>query len=122
MKARFAGVGRTAAALVVAVAAIGASTASGASSADTILVGSIAGTTGAYGSTGVAMVNGAKLAIADLNARGGALGKKFSLQSYNDQASATLSSQLFQRLVSAGAVAVVGSGDTGPRRRRWPSG
>ena len=60
------------------------------------------------------MVNGAKLAVADLNAKGGALGKKFSLQSYNDQASATLSSQLFQRLVSAGAVAVAGSGDTGP--------
>jgi ABC-type branched-subunit amino acid transport system substrate-binding protein len=60
------------------------------------------------------MVNGAKLAVADLNARGGALGKKFTLQSYNDQASATLSSQLFQRLVSAGAVAVAGSGDTGP--------
>jgi ABC-type branched-subunit amino acid transport system substrate-binding protein len=102
------------AALVVAVAAMGAGTASGASSADTILIGSIAGTTGAYGSTGVAMVNGAKLAVADLNARGGVLGKKFSLQSYNDQASATLSSQLFQRLVSAGAVAIVGSGDTGP--------
>lgn len=118
MKARFAGLGRTAGvlvvALVVAVAAIGAGTASGASSADTILIGSIAGTTGAYGSTGVAMVNGAKLAVADLNARGGVLGKKFSLQSYNDQASATLSSQLFQRLVSAGAVAIVGSGDTGP--------
>ena len=115
MKARFAGLGRTAGvlvvALVVAVAAIGAGTASGASSADTILIGSIAGTTGAYGSTGVAMVNGAKLAVADLNARGGVLGKKFALQSYNDQASATLSSQLFQRLVSAGAVAIV---DTGP--------
>ena len=118
MKARNAGAGRVAAALVaalvVAVAAMGAGTASGASSADTILIGSIAGTTGAYGSTGVAMVNGAKLAVADLNARGGVLGKKFSLQSYNDQASATLSSQLFQRLVSAGAVAIVGSGDTGP--------
>ncbi|HJX76194.1 MAG TPA: hypothetical protein VJ247_07535, partial [Gaiella sp.] len=62
------------AALVVAVAAMGAGTASGASSADTILIGSIAGTTGAYGSTGVAMVNGAKLAVADLNARGGVLG------------------------------------------------
>ena len=60
------------------------------------------------------MVNGAKMAVADLNAKGGALGKKFSLQSYNDQASATLSSQLYQRLVSAGAVAVAGSGDTGP--------
>jgi ABC-type branched-subunit amino acid transport system substrate-binding protein len=95
-------------------AAVVAAGAPAATSADTILVGSIAGTTGAYGSTGVAMVNGAKLAVDDLNAKGGVLGKKFSLQSYNDRASATLSSQLFQRLVSAGAVAIVGSGDTGP--------
>jgi branched-chain amino acid transport system substrate-binding protein len=95
-------------------AAVSVSTGSAATSGSTILIGSIAGTTGAYGSTGVAMVNGAKMAIADLNAKGGALGKKFSLQSYNDQASATLSSQLFQRLVSGGAVAVAGSGDTGP--------
>lgn len=104
------------AALVTAVAALAgtAATASATSSGGTILIGSIAGTTGAYGSTGVAMVNGAKMAVADLNAAGGALGKKFKVQSYNDQASATVSSQLFQRLVSAGAVAVAGSGDTGP--------
>lgn len=101
-------------ALATIAVAVGASTASGGSSAGTILVGSIAGTSGAYGSTGVAMVNGATLAVADLNAKGGALGKKFKLQSYNDQASATLSSQLFQRLVSGGAVAIAGSGDTGP--------
>jgi branched-chain amino acid transport system substrate-binding protein len=101
-------------ALATIAVAVGASTASGGSSAGTILVGSIAGTTGAYGSTGVAMVNGATLAVADLNAKGGALGKKFKLQSFNDQASATLSSQLFQRLVSGGAVAIAGSGDTGP--------
>jgi ABC-type branched-subunit amino acid transport system substrate-binding protein len=87
---------------------------SSSSAAGTILVGSIAGTTGAYGSTGVAMVNGAKLAVEDVNAKGGVLGKKFRLESHNDQASATLSSQLFQKLVSAGAVAVLGSGDTGP--------
>jgi len=60
------------------------------------------------------MVNGAQMAVDDLNAKGGALGKKFTLQSYNDQASAMLSSQLFQRLVSDGAVAIAGSGDTGP--------
>jgi branched-chain amino acid transport system substrate-binding protein len=102
--------------LVIATAAIAVSASASTkhSSGGTILFGSIAGTTGAYGSTGVAMVNGAKLAVSDLNAKGGALGKKFSLQSYNDQASATLSSQLFQKLVSAGAVAVAGSGDTGP--------
>jgi branched-chain amino acid transport system substrate-binding protein len=100
--------------VLVAALPIAASARSTRRSASTILIGSIAGTTGAYGSTGVAMVNGAKLAVADLNAKGGALGKKFSLQSYNDQASATLSSQLYQKLVSAGAVAVAGSGDTGP--------
>jgi branched-chain amino acid transport system substrate-binding protein len=101
-------------AATLATAAFIGSTASASPKAGSILIGSIAGTSGAYGSTGVAMVNGAKLAVADLNKKGGALGKKFTLQSYNDQASATLSSQLFQRLVSAGAVAIAGSGDTGP--------
>jgi ABC-type branched-subunit amino acid transport system substrate-binding protein len=114
MKARIGSWRTVVVALATIAVAVAASTASGGSSAGTILVGSIAGTTGAYGSTGVAMVNGATLAIADLNAKGGALGKKFKLQSYNDQASATLSSQLFQRLVSGGAVAIAGSGDTGP--------
>jgi branched-chain amino acid transport system substrate-binding protein len=100
-------------AAITATVAI-AATAATSRSSGSILIGSIAGTTGAYGSTGVAMVNGAKMAVDDLNKQGGALGKKFTLQSYNDQASATLSSQLYQRLVSNGAVAVAGSGDTGP--------
>jgi ABC-type branched-subunit amino acid transport system substrate-binding protein len=114
LTARKAVAGAALTAIVALAVALSASAATKHADADTILIGSIAGTTGAYGSTGVAMVNGAKLAVSDLNARGGALGKKFSLQSYNDQASATLSSQLFQRLVSAGAVAIAGSGDTGP--------
>ena len=97
---------------VLAAALAGAATS--AASGGTILIGSIAGTSGAYGSTGVAMVNGAQLAVADLNSQGGALGKKFTVSSFNDQASATLASQLFQRLVSSGAVAIAGSGDTGP--------
>src|SRR5581483_6018368 len=111
---RKAALGAAFVAVVAAAVAVSASAGTDRASRDSILIGSIAGTTGAYGSTGVAMVNGAKLAVQDLNARGGALGKKFTLQSYNDQASATLSSQLFQKLVSAGAVAVAGSGDTGP--------
>jgi branched-chain amino acid transport system substrate-binding protein len=114
LTARKAVVGAALIAIVTLAVALSASAGTKHANGNTILIGSIAGTTGAYGSTGVAMVNGAKLAVADLNARGGALGKKFTLQSYNDQASATLSSQLFQRLVSAGAVAVAGSGDTGP--------
>src|SRR5581483_5084150 len=111
---RKAALGAAFVAVVAAAVAVSASAGTDRTEGGSILIGSIAGTTGAYGSTGVAMVNGAKLAVQDLNARGGALGKKFTLSSYNDQASATLSSQLFQKLVSAGAVAVAGSGDTGP--------
>lgn len=79
-----------------------------------ILIGTIAGTTGAYGSTGVAMVNGAKLAVQDINAAGGVNGHKFSLTTANDNASATVASQEYQKMVSAGAIAITGSGDTGP--------
>lgn len=88
--------------------------ASSSGSSAPIVVGLIAGTTGAYGSTGVATVRGAQMAIDKLNAQGGVLGRKFKLEWYNDNASATLSAQLFQKLVSAGAVAIVGSPDTGP--------
>lgn len=83
-------------------------------SKDPIVVGVIAGTTGAYGSTGVAVVNGAKLAVDDINAKGGVDGRKLKLMTANDSASATVSSQAFQKMVSAGAVAITGSPDTGP--------
>lgn len=116
---------RTSKAAVLAVAALsaltlaacGSSGSSGSlsgSSSKPVLIGEVAGTTGAYGTTGQAMVNGAKMAVAYLNAHGGIMGRKVMLQYYNDNASATLAAQEFDRLVSAGAVAVTGSGDTGP--------
>jgi branched-chain amino acid transport system substrate-binding protein len=79
-----------------------------------ILIGLIAGTTGAYGSTGVAVVNGAQLAVDKINASGGVLGRQLKLDAHNDNASATLSGQLFEKMVSAGAVVIAGSPDTGP--------
>ena len=83
--------------------------------ADDLLIGLIAGTTGAYGSTGVATVNGAQMAVDKVNASGGVLGgKHFKLDPHNDDASATVSGQLFEKLVSAGAIAIAGSPDTGP--------
>jgi branched-chain amino acid transport system substrate-binding protein len=100
-------------ALIVAAAPLAASGSDASENAGAIVVGSIAGTSGAGGSAGVAMVDGAKLAVADVNARGGVMGKRFVLESYDDQASATVASQLFEKLVSRGAVAVLGSGDTG---------
>ena len=100
--------------VAVAVAIDVGTAATAPAASGTILIGSIAGTSGAYASTGVAMEDGAALGVADVNAKGGVLGKQFAVTSYNDQASSTLSSQLFEKLVSAGAVAILGSGDTGP--------
>jgi branched-chain amino acid transport system substrate-binding protein len=100
---------------VVAIAAALACSASyAATDSDPILVGLIAGTTGAYGTTGVATVHGAQLAVDKINAQGGVLGRKLKLDWYNDDASATLSGQLYAKLVSNGAVAIAGSPDTGP--------
>lgn len=79
-----------------------------------LLVGLIAGTTGAYGSTGVAVVNGAQLAVDKINAAGGVMGRQLKLDAHNDNASATLSGQLYAKLVSDGAVVIAGSPDTGP--------
>jgi ABC-type branched-subunit amino acid transport system substrate-binding protein len=102
----------------VAVSAAGLTTTAAARSArsggNPILIGTIAGTTGAYGSTGVAVVNGAKLGVQTVNAAGGVLGRKLSLTSANDNASATVASQEFEKMVSSGAVAIDGSPDTGP--------
>ncbi|HEU0257430.1 MAG TPA: ABC transporter substrate-binding protein [Microbacteriaceae bacterium] len=80
----------------------------------TILVGGIAGTTGAYGTTGQAAFNGAELAIDEINSAGTVLGKKLKFQGYDDGADATKASQLFSKLQSQGAVAILGSPDQGP--------
>jgi branched-chain amino acid transport system substrate-binding protein len=117
MKTKKAAVSAAAALSALTLAACASSPAgsgSGSGSGGTILIGEVAGTTGAYGTTGQAMVNGAKMAVAYLNAHGGIMGRKVSLQYYNDNASATVAAQEFDRLVSAGAVAITGSGDTGP--------
>jgi branched-chain amino acid transport system substrate-binding protein len=77
-----------------------------------IVVGAIAGTTGAYGSTGQAVINGTEMAIAKINASGGVLGRPFKLVWGNDNASATTSALDFKKFVSEGAVAMLGSPDT----------
>jgi ABC-type branched-subunit amino acid transport system substrate-binding protein len=98
------------------VSVLAALAAAGSASAEEkpILIGLIAGTTGAYGSTGVAVVNGAQLAVDKINAAGGVMGRQLKLDAHNDNASATLSGQLFAKLVSDGAVVIAGSPDTGP--------
>src|ERR1700691_5583813 len=78
------------------------------------LIGLIAGTTGAYGSTGVATVDGAQMAVDKINASGGVLCRQLKRGPHHDDASATVSRQVFAKLVAAGAVAIAGAPDTGP--------
>jgi ABC-type branched-subunit amino acid transport system substrate-binding protein len=86
----------------------------GGTSSGSLLIGGIAGTTGAYGSTGQAVVNGTQLAVAEINKAGGINGQQVKFDWADDGADATTSSQLFNKYLSAGAVAIVGSPDTGP--------
>ena len=69
------------------------STTSFAADDDPILIGLIAGTTGAYGAVGVAVVNGAIMAVDEINAAGGVMGRKIKLDWHNDNADATLSAE-----------------------------
>lgn len=96
------------------IALAGSSGLAKASSGKPILIGGIGGSTGAYGTTGIATDYGAKLAVDQLNAKGGLLGRKVTFTFYNDGASATVSAQRFKEFVSNGAIAVDGSPDTGP--------
>lgn len=91
--------------------ALGVATTDAAASSKPILVGAIAGTTGAYGTTGQAVINGTKMAIAKINSQGGVLGRKLKLVWGNDGASATTAALLFKKFASDGVTAMFGSPD-----------
>jgi branched-chain amino acid transport system substrate-binding protein len=107
------------AALALALAAgcssSGGSGGSGSSgSKDPIIIGGLAGTTGAYAAAGIATIDGAKLAIAKINKGGGLLGRPVKFVWYNDAFSSTLDTQEFEHLVSQHAVGISGSPSEGP--------
>ena len=80
-------------------------------SSQPIVVGAIAGTTGAYGSTGQAVINGTEMAVSKINGSGGVLGRQLKLVWGNDGASATTAALDFKKFASEGAVAMLGSPD-----------
>jgi branched-chain amino acid transport system substrate-binding protein len=87
---------------------------SGSGSSGPIIIGGLAGTTGAYAAAGIATIDGAKLAIQQINAKGGLLGRKVKFIWYNDAFSSTQDTQEFEHLVSQGAVGISGSPSEGP--------
>ena len=64
--------------------------------------------TGAQSSNGIDMYRGAKLAVDQINAKGGVLGRKVVLIKADDQANPDLALSVAQKVQAAGAVAVIG--------------
>ena len=85
------------------------SSAPGVGSGDTIKVGEFASMTGSEASFGQSSHKGTELAIGDLNAAGGVLGRKFELIMEDDQSQAGQPATVVRKLISRdGVVAILG--------------
>ena len=82
----------------------------------TIKVGALHDLSGGLGTSGQPMVDSLILAVDDLNAKGGLLGKKVELISYDTQSTIQLYSQYAQQLALKDRVAVVHGGITSASR------
>lgn len=79
------------------------------SGGDTILVGEFASLTGKEATFGISSHEGTVLAIEELNAAGGVLGKKFELKTEDDQSKAGEPANVVNKLISKdGVVAILG--------------
>ncbi|PMS20056.1 branched chain amino acid ABC transporter substrate-binding protein [Trinickia dabaoshanensis] len=97
------------AALILAVSTVAiAPGAAHAQDQGTIKIGVPAPLSGSYSRAGKDILNGAQLAAADINAKGGVLGKKIELVSEDDKCDADAAATAAQALVQKGVVAVAG--------------
>ncbi len=95
--------------LVATACFTGCKPASGASAGDTIKVGEFASLTGSEATFGQSSHKGTALAVDDINAAGGVLGKKIQLLTEDDQSQAGQSSTVVRKLISSdGVVAILG--------------
>ncbi|MBE3590812.1 MAG: branched-chain amino acid ABC transporter substrate-binding protein [Firmicutes bacterium] len=97
-------------ALVVTACGSGGGGAGGSESgaAGTIKIGVTAPLSGDYASAGTDIVNAAKLAADEINAKGGVLGKKIEIVAEDDQCDSQVGVQAAQKLMDEGVVAVAG--------------
>lgn len=75
---------------------------------ETVKIGVPVPLSGSYSTAGKDILNGAKLAAAEINAHGGVLGKKIELVPQDDQCDADAAAQAAQTLVGKDVVAVAG--------------
>jgi len=79
-----------------------------------ILIGAIAPNTGSLATYGISVSNGIKLAVSEINAAGGVLGRELVVSSYmDDKGDSTEGANAFNKLVSDGVCAIIGSVTSG---------
>jgi len=95
--------------LVIGSGLLGLTGCGGGGGGDTILVGEFASLTGKEATFGTSSHEGTQLAIEELNAAGGVLGKKFELKTEDDQSKAGEPANVVNKLISKdGVIAVLG--------------
>lgn len=95
------------------VGALGWAGVAGAQAVNPVRVGWIGPLTGASADFGLPMLNGAKLAVDEINAAGGYLGRPLELVVRDDTASPDVGLQQSQELIKEGVVATIGFCNTG---------
>lgn len=78
-----------------------------------IKVGAIAPNTGDLAAYGEAVSNGIKLAISEINSAGGVLGRQIEVEYMDDKGDSTEGANAFNKLVSDGVCAIIGSVTSG---------
>jgi branched-chain amino acid transport system substrate-binding protein len=78
-----------------------------------IQIASIVELSGVGATPGTAFDNGAKLAVKEVNAAGGILGRQVELTSFDDQSNPSLAKGLVQKAADMGAYAIVGPSQSG---------
>ena len=98
-----------AAAMALSLAACGNGSNGNASDGNTIKVGVIANTTGDSSQYGIAVSQGAKLYIKQLNEEGGINGKQIEVVEYDDKGATADAVNAYERMKSDGVTAVIGA-------------
>ena len=93
---------------IAAVASVGFLAAPASAAPQPIVIAYEGPLTGSQANNGIDMYRGVKLAVDQVNAKGGVLGRKVVLIKADDQANPDLALTVAQQVKAAGAVAVVG--------------
>lgn len=97
--------------IALAIAALGL--AGSVFAADTIKIGALVPLSGGSSNMGQAVRDGARMAVKEINSKGGVLGKQLELVELDDEANADRAHQNMQNLISRGVVASVSGINTG---------